>query len=138
LRADACRPWCVAQHRCQPAAARRSPSSAIAADRQRHIALTRSADGWSIVSSGRIGAPLDTIARRVEVRYTPDWRPRDMTIDATVRGQAQSLHTVIDGTNAKRFTTNGQPTQKTDSDRPARSFSCPARSSRPTKRSPSG
>ncbi len=80
-----------------------------------HIALTRSADGWSIVSSGRIGAPLDTIARRVEVRYTPDWRPRDMTIDATVRGQAQLLHTVIDGTNAKTdFTTNGQPTQKTD------------------------
>src|SRR5688572_12311921 len=85
-----------------------------------HIALTRSADGWSIVSSGRIGAPLDTIARRVEVRYTPDWRPRDLTIDATVRGQAQSLHTVVDGANAKtEVTTNGQPTQKTDAIDPA-------------------
>src|SRR5262245_66484239 len=63
------------------------------------IALTRSADGWSIVSSGRVGAPLDTVARRVEVRYTPDWRPRDMTIDATVRGQSQSLHTVVEGAN---------------------------------------
>ena len=79
------------------------------------IALTRSADGWSIVSTGRVGAPLDTIARRVEVRYTPDWRPREMTIDATVRGQAQSLHTVVDGGSAKTdFTTNGQPSQKTD------------------------
>ena len=79
------------------------------------IALTRSAEGWSIVSSGRVGAPLDTVARRVEVRYTPDWRPRDMTIDATVRGQPQSLHAVVDGANVKTdFSTNGQPAQKTD------------------------
>jgi uncharacterized protein len=79
------------------------------------IALTRSADGWSIVSSGRVGAPLDTVARRVEVRYTQDWRPRDMTIDATVRGQPQSLHAVVEGASVKTdFTTNGQPAQKTD------------------------
>jgi len=79
------------------------------------IALTRSAEGWSIVSSGRIGAPLDVIARRVEVRYTPDWRPRDMTIDATVRGQPHSIRTVVDGSSAKtEFTTNAQPGQKTD------------------------
>lgn len=79
------------------------------------IALTRSADGWSIVSSGRIGAPLDTVARRVEVRYTQDWRARDMTIEATVRGQPQSLHAVVDGASVKTdVTTNGQPSQKTD------------------------
>jgi fermentation-respiration switch protein FrsA (DUF1100 family) len=84
------------------------------------IALTRSADGWSIVSSGRIGAPLDVIARRVEVRYTPDWRPRDLTIDATVRGQAHSLRAVVDGASVKTdFTTNGQPSQKTDAIDPA-------------------
>ena len=84
------------------------------------IALTRSADGWSIVSSGRVGAPLDVISRRVEVRYTPDWRPRDLTIDATVRGQTQTLHTVVDGANAKTdFSANGQPTQKTDPIDPA-------------------
>jgi len=79
------------------------------------MALTRSADGWSIVSSGRIGAPLDVIARRVEIRYTPDWRPRDMTIDATVRGQPHSIRTVVTGTSAKTdFTTSAQPGQKTD------------------------
>ena len=84
------------------------------------IALTRSADGWSIVSSGRVGAPLDVISRRVEVRYTPDWRPRDLTIDATVRGQTQTLHTVVDGASAKTdFSANGQPTQKTDPIDPA-------------------
>ena len=84
------------------------------------IALTRSADGWSIVSSGRIGAPLDVIARRVEIRYTQDWHPRDMTIDATVRGQAHTLHAVVDGPTVKTdFTANGQPAQKTDPIDPA-------------------
>src|SRR5437867_5326885 len=84
------------------------------------IALTRSADGWSIVGSGRVGPPLDVVARRVEVRYTPDWRPRELTIDATVRGQAQTLHTVVDGSTAKTdFSSNGQPQQKTDTIDPA-------------------
>src|SRR5262245_26720802 len=79
------------------------------------ISLTRNAEGWSIVSSGRIGVPIDVIARRVEVRYTQDWRPRDMTIDATVRGTPQSIRTVVEGTTAKTdFTTNAQPQQKTD------------------------
>jgi len=84
------------------------------------IALTRSADGWSIVSSGRVGAPLDVIGRRVEVRYSPDWKPRELRIDATVRGQIQALHTTVDGTTAKTdFSTNGQPQQKTDTIDPA-------------------
>jgi hypothetical protein len=39
------------------------------------IALIRGAEGWTIVSSGRLGAPLDIVARRIEVRYTADWRP---------------------------------------------------------------
>jgi len=84
------------------------------------IALIRNAEGWSIVSSGRIGAPLDVIARRVEVRYTPDWRPRGMTIDATVRGQPHSIRTVVDGSSVKtEFTTSAQPGQKTDPIDPA-------------------
>jgi hypothetical protein len=79
------------------------------------IALTRAADGWSIVSSGRLGAPIDIVSRRVQVRYTQDWRPIDMTLDATVRGQTQTLHTVVDGTTARTdVVVNGQPTHKTD------------------------
>jgi hypothetical protein len=84
------------------------------------IAVTRSADGWSIVSSGRVGAPLDVVGRKVEVRYSQDWRPRDLTIDATVRGQAQTLHAVVDGATVKTdFTANGQPQQKSDPIDPA-------------------
>ena len=65
------------------------------------IAVTRGADGWTIVSSGRLGAPLDVIARRTQVRYTPEWRPIEFTFDGSVRGQAQTVHTSVEGTTAK-------------------------------------
>src|SRR5450756_1759300 len=79
------------------------------------IAVTRSAVGWTIVSAGRLGAPLDVIARRIEVRYTPDWRPIELTLDGSVRGQAQTVRTVVEGTTAKSdLVTAGQTTQKTD------------------------
>jgi pimeloyl-ACP methyl ester carboxylesterase len=79
------------------------------------IALNRSADGWTIVSSGRLAAPLDVVGRRVQVRYTADWRALELTFDGTTRGQAQTMRTVIDGTAAKSdITVAGQPQQKTD------------------------
>jgi pimeloyl-ACP methyl ester carboxylesterase len=79
------------------------------------IAVTRNADGWTIVSSGRLGAPLDVIGRRLQVRYTPDWKPRDLSFDAIVRGQPQTMRTVIEGTTAKSdIAIAAQPTQKSD------------------------
>src|ERR1041384_5101792 len=39
------------------------------------VALTRTAEGWMIAASGRLGAPLDVLARRIQVRYTAEWRP---------------------------------------------------------------
>src|SRR3954463_9390024 len=50
------------------------------------IALTRTATGWTIISSGRLGAPIDAVARRIQVRYTPEWRPLEFTFDGAVRG----------------------------------------------------
>lgn len=79
------------------------------------VAVTRSAVGWTIVSSGRLGAPLDVIARRIEVRYTPDWRPLAFTLEGSVRGQAQTVRTFVEGTTAKSdVVAAGQTTQKTD------------------------
>ena len=79
------------------------------------IAVSRTASGWTIVSTGRLGAPIDAVARRLQVRYTPDWKPLEFTLDGTVRGQAQAIHTVVDGTTAKSdITIAGQATQKTD------------------------
>ncbi len=79
------------------------------------IALTRTATGWTIVSSGRLGAPIDAVARRIQVRYTPEWKPLEFTFDGTVRGIAQAIHTAIEGTTAKsEITSAGQTKPKTD------------------------
>ena len=79
------------------------------------VALTRTATGWNVISSGRLSAPIDAVARRLQVRYSPDWRPLEFTLDGTVRGVAQTIHTVVDGTTAKSdITAAGQTSQKTD------------------------
>src|SRR5262245_5017377 len=79
------------------------------------IAAARTADGWTIVSSGRIAAPLDVIGRRVQVRYTADWHPLELTFDATVRGQQQNIRTTIDGTTAtSHIFAGGQTSDKSD------------------------
>jgi hypothetical protein len=79
------------------------------------IALTRTASGWTIVSSGRLAAPFDVVARRVQVRYTPEWKPLEFTLDGTVRGQSTTIRTAVDGTAASSdINTAGQPAQKSD------------------------
>src|SRR5262245_25024377 len=79
------------------------------------IQLMRTADGWTIVSAGRIAAPIDVVGRRLQVRYTADWKPVDFAFDATVRGEQQSIRTRIEGTTATSdVTVNGSPSQKSD------------------------
>src|SRR5262249_26237251 len=79
------------------------------------IAVTRVADGWMVSSSGRISAPVDVVARRIQVRYTADWRPLSFDFDGTVRGQSQVVHTIVDGTTATSDVfSGGQKTSKTD------------------------
>jgi uncharacterized protein len=79
------------------------------------VALRRTADGWTIAASGRLGAPLDVIARRVQARYTPDWRPVEFTFDGTVRGQVQTIRTTVQGTTATSdIGSGGQTAQRTD------------------------
>jgi pimeloyl-ACP methyl ester carboxylesterase len=79
------------------------------------IAVSRSADGWTITSAGRVGAPLDVVSRRLQVRYTADWRPAEFTFDGTVRGQTQSVHTIVDGTTARSdIVIAGETKQKND------------------------
>lgn len=70
-------------------------------------AVVRRADGWMITSTGRLNAPLDIVTRKLEIRYNPNWKPVELTIDATVRGQTQTLHTTINGSTATTVFTNG-------------------------------
>src|SRR5258706_9421728 len=79
------------------------------------IALTRTATGWTIVSSGRLGAPIDAVQRRTQVRYTADWKPLEFTFDGVVRGVTQAIHTTIEGTTAtSEITSAGQSKPKKD------------------------
>jgi uncharacterized protein len=79
------------------------------------IAVNRTADGWTIVSSGRLAAPLDVVGTRVQVRYTAEWIPIEFTFNGSVRGQQQSIRTVIEGTTAKsEIRIAGQPSEKSD------------------------
>jgi hypothetical protein len=79
------------------------------------IAVSRTATGWTIASSGRLGAPIDVVARRLQVRYTPEWRPLEFTLEGTVRGQPQTIRTSFDGTTAKsQMGIAGQTTEKSD------------------------
>ncbi len=79
------------------------------------IAVERTADGWTIASSGRTGVPIDLVARRVEVHYTPDWKPVDLRVDVTLRGEALVGRTTITGESARSsFTQAGQSVERTD------------------------
>ncbi len=79
------------------------------------IAVSRTATGWTIASSGRLGAPIDVVARRLQVRYTQEWRPIEFTLDGTVRGQPQTVRTSVEGTTAKsQMNIAGQASEKSD------------------------
>jgi pimeloyl-ACP methyl ester carboxylesterase len=64
------------------------------------VSVTRIADGWTITSTGRMAPPIDVVARRIQARYTADWRPVEFTFDGTVRGEAQHIHTTIEDATA--------------------------------------
>jgi len=79
------------------------------------VAVSRTPEGWSILSTGRLAQPFDLVARKLEVRYTGDWKPLAFTIDTTVRGQFQRIITTVDGTTATSdITTGTETTRKTD------------------------
>lgn len=77
--------------------------------------ISRSADGWTITGSGRLGVPIDLVQRRIQVRYNADWKPLELTVDATERGQPLTIHTVVNGTTATTHLTQaGNSSEKTD------------------------
>jgi uncharacterized protein len=81
------------------------------------MTIIRTAEGWDILSTGRIGPPLDVIARKLEARYTPDWKPLELTLDSTVRGEFQKVFAGVAGTTATIEITTGtgtEPTRKAD------------------------
>ena len=81
------------------------------------VSVERGPDGWTISSTGRIGAPVDLVIRQFIARYDTSWKPLELTIDATLRGVPSSLHTVVTGTSAATELSSavpGEPIRRTD------------------------
>jgi alpha-beta hydrolase superfamily lysophospholipase len=85
--------------------------------------LARTPSGWTITSTGSMGAPLHLAIKRFEVTYATDWQPIELKIDATladlrdpkaepkVFGLATSFATT---TAINEVTQNGVTASKTD------------------------
>jgi len=89
-------------------------SNAVGTER---ISVVRSAAGITITSTGRIGAPVDLVIREFKARYDASWKPLELTIDASVRGQGSTLHTTVSDTTAATELTGApgsQPLRRTD------------------------
>lgn len=87
------------------------------------VSLTRSATGWTIASSGRTGPPLDLVIRSLQLRYDADWRPLELTLDTTIRGQAFGVHITVNATTATTHINNaGQATDRADTIEPGAVF----------------
>ncbi|PWT86574.1 MAG: hypothetical protein C5B57_00835 [Blastocatellia bacterium] len=80
------------------------------------IAVSRDADGWTIKSSGQMSPPLDLVTKSLEVRYDPEWKPRELKLDAIVRGQPFGLQITVAGSTATTHVESPpQPSDRTDS-----------------------
>ena len=79
------------------------------------IDATRSAEGWTITSAGRSGAPLDVSTRHLEMRYDGAWKPLQLAIDGTAQGQPITVRTWVEGTTATtHIATGAQVRDRTD------------------------
>ncbi len=79
------------------------------------LLLTRQADGWVLRGSSRLGPPVATVVRHIEVRYDAEWRPRSLELDAAVQGKDVTLETAFaDGKAASVLTEGDQATEKSD------------------------
>jgi len=80
------------------------------------VNLTRTPEGWRIMSTGQMAAGQMTLENRhFEVRYTADWQPVELQIDALIGGRKYALNTSFGLTTAVNEITSGDTTNsKTD------------------------
>jgi pimeloyl-ACP methyl ester carboxylesterase len=79
------------------------------------LALARQADGWVLRGSSRLGPPVATVVRHVELHYDAAWRPRSLELDASIQGKDVTLNTSFaDGQAVNTMTEGDETTAKTD------------------------
>ena len=79
------------------------------------VRLARSGSTWIISSTAQFAQPLNMTVNRAEVKYTADWQPTELRIEATQAGKPVVLATSFGVTTAiNEITQNGTTTSKTD------------------------
>lgn len=79
------------------------------------VNVSRSGGNWMITSTGSLTAPVQITISRFDARYTADWQPLQLHIEATVGGKPQTLSTSFGMTTAiNEITQAGTTNSKTD------------------------
>jgi uncharacterized protein len=79
------------------------------------VTLSRGGSGWILTSSGTSGAPISLTIRRFEMKYTDDWQPLELKIEATLRNAGIALATSFSMTTAiNEVSQNGVTNSKED------------------------
>jgi uncharacterized protein len=77
-----------------------------------NVSLARSGSTWLLTSAGRLG---DLTINRFEMKYTADWQPTELRVEATQPQKTMQLATSFGVTTAvNEITQNGVTTSKTD------------------------
>ena len=79
------------------------------------VIVLRTADGWIVRGSSRLGQPIDITTRTAEVEYDIEWRPRSLIVDGVVRGQDVTVKTTFaNGKASSLVAVQGNPQSKVD------------------------
>jgi pimeloyl-ACP methyl ester carboxylesterase len=79
------------------------------------VLVLRTADGWIVRGTSRLGQPIDITTRVAEIDYDLQWRPKSLLVDGIVRGQDLTLKTTFDGAKASNIiAVQGSPQSKID------------------------
>lgn len=77
--------------------------------------VARAGSSWVISSTATFGAPLNIILNRFELKYTADWQPTDLHIEASQPGRTLAITTTFGVTTATNvITQNSATTSRTD------------------------
>jgi pimeloyl-ACP methyl ester carboxylesterase len=79
------------------------------------VRVAKAGATWIISSTAQFGPPLNVTVNRFELRYTSDWQPSELHIEAMQPGRSLALTTSFGVTTAANvITQNGATTAKTD------------------------
>jgi pimeloyl-ACP methyl ester carboxylesterase len=80
------------------------------------VVVLKTADGWIVRGTSRLGSPIDITSRTAEVQYDAEWRPKSLLVDSIVRGQDILVKTTFSGGKASNIIeVQGKPQAKEDS-----------------------